>query len=272
LTASRLPAGGRIGAETYKSKIARITKAKEAYMTHDKGRKALAEEDYHKALSLASDAIRLEPQEALFYGLKGDARIQQQLYQEALLDYTEAIKQNNEFFQFYLQRGLVREKLGDLHGAESDLQKSVSLFPTVHAHYSLGNIALTNRQENRAIEHFRIAASSSSDVGKKAWASLARLELPAKPEQYFAFRISRDKKGYVILTIINKSPLNTNNIEVAMALYDQKGRILQREIVRHHNTIKAGQQSALATHIGPLQDDEQLRSVQTKIMSAMVAQ
>ena len=271
ITASKLPADGRIGAERYRSKISGINKTKEAYEAHDNGRKALAKGDFLKALSLASDAIQIEPREALFYGLKGDAKVHQQYYQEAFVEYTEAIKRNSRFFQFYLQRGLVSEKLGELNGAQSDLQKSVALFPTVYAHYSLGNIALTRQQENEAIEHFRIAASSGSEVGKNALVSLAKLELSKRPDKYFAIRKSRDKNGYVILTISNRSPLNANNLAIDITLYSKEGRALKKETTFYRNTISSGKQSVIFTTIGPLQADEHLRYVKAKVISAMIA-
>lgn len=270
VTAANLSTGGQIGLKEYQSKIAGIKKTKMAYVAHDDGRKALAKGDSAQALSLADKTIRIEPREAIFYGLMGDAKVQQKRYREALTDYDKAIKRNNRFFQFFLQRGLVREKLGDLGGARSDLQKSVSLLPTAHAHYSLGNIALTRHQRNEAIEHFRVVSSMRSEVGRKAWNTLARLELPQRSERYIAVKKSRDRNGYVIVTINNKSPVSVKNVAVSVTLRN-KGKILGKDIAYFQNTIGPSRQSSIATRIGPLQENKHLRQVRVKVIGAIIA-
>jgi predicted Zn-dependent protease len=271
-TAADLPQGGRIGDEEYQSKIGGLKKTKAAYEAHDRGRTFLDKGKMTKALHSADRAIAGEPGEALFYGLKGDTRAKQGRYREALSDYDEAIRRNNGFFQFFLQRGLVREKLGDLRGAREDLRKSTSLYPSAHAYNSLGTIALTNGERKRAIEHFRTAASSNSDIGRSARESLARLELPERPERYLALHLKRDMRGYVVVVVGNRSPVTVRGIVIAVRHYDNQGRIIWKGTVYFRRAIRPGRRSEKVTPIGPLIDDKSLRLIHLKIVDVSVAE
>ncbi len=251
-TAADLPQGGRVGDTEYQSKIGGLKKTRVAYEAHDEGRTSLGKGMMAKALHSADRAIAGEPREALFFGLKGDTRAKQRRYREALSDYDEAIRRNNGFFQLFLQRGLVKEKLGDLQGAREDLRKSNSLYPTAHAYNSLGNIALAYGEKKRAIEHFRMGASSNSDISRRARESLARLELPDRPERYLDLYLKRDKRGYIIVTVENRSPVTVRDIVIAVRHYDNQGRNIGKDTVYFRRAIEPGRRSAKATHIGPL--------------------
>ncbi len=272
VTAANLPSGGVLGIKEYQSEIAGLKKNRPAYEAHDKGRKSLSKGEPSKAINLANKAISIEPREAFFYGLRGDARVRKKQFRQSLSDYNEAIKRNNRFFQFYLQRGLVKERLGDIEGAKKDLQKSNSLFPTAHAHNSLGNISLLTGNRIKAIEHYRIASSSQSYVGKNAQRSLAKLELLQRPEKYIAVRKSYNRNGYVVVFIKNQSPLNVRNVAVDVVLYNQRGRIIKKDVAYFNYTMKPGRQYSLTTSVGPITSTQQLRQVGVKVIRAMIAE
>ena len=118
------------GKKTYQKRIARLKRVKPAYEAYDTGRKALAKEDFGTASAMADKAIRIEPREALFYSLKGDAQIKRRNYSGALSTYDETIRRDSGYFRHYLIRGMLREKLGDTSGARSDLERSMNLLPT----------------------------------------------------------------------------------------------------------------------------------------------
>ncbi|MDX1763646.1 MAG: M48 family metalloprotease [bacterium] len=271
-TLATLPQSGTVGADTYQRMIAGIKRTEPAYKAHQEARKALSEKNPAEALRLADQAIRIEPREALFYGVKGDAKTMQEDYEGALRYYDEAVRRNSQFFQFVLQRGLVRDKLGDYGGARADLEQSLTLFPTAHAHYALGNIGLRSGDKHAALEHYRLAASSSSEVGKAAAVSLARLELPDNPGAYIAVKRSLDQNGYLVVSIKNQSPVPVRNIAVAIGIFNERGGLADERTAYFRRTVAPGQVSSVSTRIGPFADTAQLRYIRLKVVGAAVAE
>jgi predicted Zn-dependent protease len=271
-TASTLPAGGIMDREKYQRQIAGIQKNKAAYEAYEKGVKALSDGNVNQAWKLLDEAIRIEPREAMFYGLQGDVKVKQKEYSQALIYYDKAVHRNNKFFRFLLQRGLVKEKLGDMKGAYEDLKKSNALLPTAHAHYTMGNIGLRSNQRDAAIKHFRIAASSSSEVGKAASTALVRLELPERPEAYIAVKKTLDQSGYVVVVIQNRSPVNVKNIAISVDYYSREGALREGPTAFFRNTVSPGKKAAVRTRLGPLKDSSDLKRIRLRIISAAIAE
>ena len=109
-TAGALPPGGEVGAERYRAAMEKTLDAKPAYDAYDEGRKALGEKNTALAIDKAEAAIALFPEEANFYALRGDARYIDEDYDSAIENYDIAIRRRDDFFQYYLQRGLANEK------------------------------------------------------------------------------------------------------------------------------------------------------------------
>jgi predicted Zn-dependent protease len=271
-TAATLPAGGQVGRQEYQRHIAGIQRNREAYEAYEEGLKALTQGETEQAWRLANQGISIEPREAMFYGLKGDVKVKRKQYRQALTYYDQAVQRNNKFFRFLLQRGLVRERLGDMEGAMSDLQESTTLLPTAHAHYAMGNIGLQANQRERAIRHYRTAASSRSEVGKAASIALARLELPEKPEAYIAAKKTVDQGGYVVVVIQNRSPVNVKNVVVSIDVYTEEGVFREGPTAFFRNTIAPGKQAAVSTRLGPLQNTQYLRNIRLRVVNAAIAE
>jgi len=269
-TAGTLARGGRVGAKEYKQKIRRLAATKEAYKEHDRGRALLAEGKGEAALRAAERAIAKEPGEALFYGLKGDVRATQKRYREAEKYYNEAIKLNGNYYQLFLQRGLVREKLGNPQGAGSDLRRSTTLYPTAYAFNSLGNLALAAGERRAAMKHFSMAASSNSAVGKNARIAFARLDLPGRPERYLDVRFARNRGGYVVVILNNRSPVSVKEVLVTVKHHDERGRILEEDTISFRSVLEPGGNAARVTPVGPLGDEKSLGRIQGKIAGANV--
>ena len=211
--AATLPANLFRGEEVYRQKLAFLIKSKPAYAAHDEGRK-LIEKQPAQALAKADQAITLEPREAMFYALRGDALRKLGRAAEAEQDYGEAIKRNVDYYAYYLNRGLTRSRLGNAAGAQSDLERSNALLPTAAAHYTLGNLAQGANNPGKAIEHFRMAAESDSEIGQRAGTALARLELPRMPGNYVQVEPVADGNGNLGLRVTNRSPLALRNLRV----------------------------------------------------------
>ena len=211
------PANLYRGEDVYRQKTAFLRASKPAYAAHDEGRKAL-EKEPARALAQAERAIVLEPREAMFYALRGDALKKLGRTAEAEHEYGEAIKRNGDYYAFYLNRGLTRQRLGNQAGAQSDLERSNALLPTAAAHFVLGHLAQSANNPERAIEHFRVAAGSDSDVGRRAGESLTRLDLPRNPGNYVEVQAVADGNGNLGLRVTNCSPVALRNLRVAGAV------------------------------------------------------
>lgn len=106
VTAAELATGGEIGRERYLKAIAPLLRDREAYQVYEEGRKALVAGKAEQALSLANKALSLQPAEALFHSLRGDIRLQQKRYKDAITNYDRALERDDGYFHYYLQRGL----------------------------------------------------------------------------------------------------------------------------------------------------------------------
>ncbi|WP_298038279.1 M48 family metalloprotease [uncultured Desulfuromonas sp.] len=274
-TARRLPPGGETAEERYRRKIARILETREAYGAYDEGRKALAEGDLDGALALAEKALAAEPGEALFHGLRGDVRLRQSRYRDALINYDRALSRNDGFFDFYLQRGTVRRELGDRDGAAADLKASVALLPTAPGLNALGDLALQGGDVEGARVFFAQAAGSPSEAGRRAALSLARLDLPHHPERFLTVRTALDRDGYLVMDVVNGSPLAVDRVAVKVS-YGDSGEGWRQVTMVLPGGIVPGGQALLKTRIRPPIDRESgvgkaLQGVRARVVEAYPA-
>lgn len=270
-TAASLPPGGELGAAAYHQALAPLLAAKPAYAAYDAGRQALAGGQPEKALAEAARAIRGEPREGLFYGLRGDALRQQGQSRQAVAAFDQALARDPGYFHFYLQRGLARQDLGESAAARADLEKSVALLPTAPAYNALGELALDRGDRDRARDYFGQAADSDSPAGKQAYASLVRLDLPAHPDQYLKVDLGLDRNGYLVARLSNPTPLPVAGVRLTVGYTDPGGQVRRAEL-RHAGPLSAGAGVALATGLGPIANARKLRDLAVRIDAARVAE
>ncbi len=267
-TAKTLPTGGYVGAERYRAKMAQLIRTKPAYAAYDKGRKKLAEGNAAQARGLALQAVNIEPREALFFGLLGDAETQAGNTAKAMRDYDAALDLNDQFFYFYLQRGLLHAKLKEMTPAEQDLQASVALLPTSSAYYELGNIAKARKQFAKAKDYYAKAAKDPSQTGKSAYSALLEMDLPAHPDKYLQLRSGIDQTGRVKAEVSNPTPRDITGIVVLIQFSDNTGRT--QEIRRPlQGVLKAGRKSLV--DLGLKTSPERVKGLRTRIVAARVA-
>ncbi|MGD8570341.1 MAG: M48 family metalloprotease [Gammaproteobacteria bacterium] len=248
-TAKQLNTHGVGNRDIYQQKIARLKKDEPAYEKYEDAKLALKSGDTQKTLSLLDEAIAIEPREGLFYALKGDVYYHNKDFQQAEQAFNKAVDLNHQYFLFYLERGLAREKLRQYPAARTDIEKSVNLLPTAPAYYALGNIALDNNNVNVAKQNYAKAAQSDSAIGRQSAAAYARLDLPANPAKYFAYQGSVNGAGSVIVTIKNQSPLAVNNLEVVTALYTEQGAQVFTKRYTFAKAIAAGASVSVDTGV-----------------------
>lgn len=265
--AAGLPANLYRGEDVYRHKLAFLMQSKPAYAVHDEGRKLL-EKEPAQALAKADQALKLEPREAMFHALRGDALKKLGRMAEAEQEFSEAIKRNGEYYAHYLDRGLVRQRLGNNAGAQSDLERSNTLLPTAAAHYVLGNLAQGAGNPARAMEHYKLAAGSESDVGKRAGAELVRLDLPRNPGNYVQVDAVADSKGNLGLRVTNRSPVTLRNVRVAGAV--------QKNVTSNHfskeyalsGSLKSGQSTTVAMGVKLADFNVGLKQVRGQVRGA----
>lgn len=268
-TAARLGAeGGRLGVDEYRRMTAGLRRNKEAYAAFDEGRELL-EKSPRKALKLADKAISIEPREAIFYSLKGDALVQQKKYKEAKTVYDQAVKRNAGFFRPLLKRGLVKAKLGDEKGAQRDLQRSLKLLPTADAHYALGRMALTEDDQSNALQHFKSAATSSSPVGKAAGREIAKLEVGRNPSRYLKAGLGRDRSGYLVVEVANQTRLGFRDLVVLVGRRDASGRIYRGQEFNLDGALGPGESTRFRTSITGV-TSKQLKQYGARVQRARV--
>ncbi len=260
------PPGGEVGRERYQSKIASLLKDKAAYDALDSGRKALKEGQVDAALASAQKALSIQPREALFHSLRGDVRFKQKNYQDAVVNYDRALQHNNDFFLFYLQRGLANEKLGYRDKAYADLEQSVKRLPTAPAMKVLGDISLARGNQQEAKAFYRNAANSKSPEGQEALASLIRLDLPDNPQNYLPVRLGLNSEKYLVAQVENSTPETVTDIAIAIVFNDAGGRRQQVQIMAP-GKIGPGGKLLVSTAIGP---DPKISNVDGKVIKARV--
>lgn len=179
-TLEELGAGGRTGRDRYRQAVAGIMALEDAYKAHDEGRKALADGNSSLALQKAGEAIALEGREAIFHALKGDALATSEQWADAESAYSDALSRDDKWFYQHLRRGMVRERQNKRSGARSDLKASIERLQTAEAHFYLGNVERADGNRQQAIDHYRIAAQSDSEVGRKARQALVDMGVEAE--------------------------------------------------------------------------------------------
>ncbi len=259
---------GEIGKQHYQQKIARLIKSKPAYEAYDKAQVAVQKKEYEKALSLMDKAIRIEPEEALFRGMRGEILAEQGDIKNAKKQLDKAVALNPGYFKYYLARGFVRRDQGDSSGAQRDFEQSNKLLPTTEGNYGLGWLAMKDGRKNDAISYFQKASAADTTVGKAAGIYLAKLDLPSNPGRYIDTGVTLDNKGYLHVVIKNQSAVNVTGIRIVAGRRTSYG-LSEDSAFYVRKTLKPNQRITVRTNIGPL-DVKNLRSFAATVTEAKI--
>lgn len=172
--ANQLPKGKRNKA-AYQNAIRQIKKDHKAYELNDQATKAAGKKEWDKALSLNSQAIKLQPREARFHITKGRIFDSKNDYSNAIKAYNLAATLEPEYFGSRFYRGISHHKNKKYNAAEQDLLAANKLFKTGVAHYYLGEIAENKKQRSAAISYYQAAARFGGEVGKAATGKLQKM-------------------------------------------------------------------------------------------------
>lgn len=249
-TLAQVGAGGEWGKEIYAQKTAKLRATQGAYKAYDEAVKALSEKNTDKAKTLVDQAIKIEPREARFQELLGDIALTQKKNQEALAFYDKAIKMQPDYFKPHIQSGIALFNMGKKAEAEPYLKRANELLPTAPGHALLGQLDEERGDINGALQHYQVAASSNSDIGKDAIARAVRLDLPRNPAKYIQAGAQADSAGNLYAVVQNGTPVVVNRVVVRVVKYDANtGRAVGQSGLLTINGVAPGKRNQVAVGV-----------------------
>lgn len=204
----------RVGSERYRQELAFINEAQPAYALMDEAYEEIREDDLEEAIDKLERASTLLPQEAKFDGLRGDILLEQRRYREAISSYDNALEKNDEYFVYYLGRGIAHARLDNNEQAKTDLTRSAELLPTAHAAMELGNIAMAEGDRATAKQYYQVASQAGGNVGNQATEAFVRLDLQENPGNYFQTQAAVDSRGRLVAQVVNASGIPVSDVQV----------------------------------------------------------
>ena len=248
VTLAKMGAGGEMGKEMYAQKVGKLKATQAAYKSYDDAIVALKKNDAATATTLAQKAIAGEPREARFQELLGDIALQQKKPQEALAYYDKAIKMQPDYFKPHVQSGIALFNMGKKKEAEPYLIRANQLLPTAPGHALLGDIAEERGDIDGALQHYQVAASSNSQMGKEANERAVKLDLPRNPSKYIQSGAITDNAGNLFAAVQNNTSLPVGRVQVRVVKYDaQTGRAVGQSQPMIINGVQPGKRNQINT-------------------------
>jgi predicted Zn-dependent protease len=245
--------GGDLGRERYAARLAPLRKLQPGYDKADEALALARKKDLKGAKPLAADAAKLVPNESRFALLRGDLELADKQPQAALPHYERAIQLDDDYFAAWLGSGTAYYRLGNRAEATPRLEKSAKLLPTAPALYYLGNIARETGNVERALELYKGAAGSESDIGKAAAAEYAAIDVARNPANYVASAPQLDARGALVAVIENRAPVALADLTIAAVLLDANGAIVQQSPpVKLARALQPGERIAVDAGVGQL--------------------
>ena len=112
-----------------------------AVARHNDGLMHSSRGEYEEAIADYTEAIRLDPTYAMAYRSRGVAHHHLGEFEEAISDYTEAIRLDPDYAMAYYDRGIARADLGEYEEAIADYTEAIRLDPEYAVAYN--NLAWT---------------------------------------------------------------------------------------------------------------------------------
>ncbi len=129
-----------------------IVKAQALY---NQGRELVKQGKQQAAIANYTEALKLNPQNALTYYQRGNSYYSQRAYEKAIKDYTAAIKIKPNYNDAYYQRGLIYYQLNDNEKAITDLTQTLRINPNyTNAYNKRGQIYYKIGDYKNAIQDY----------------------------------------------------------------------------------------------------------------------
>jgi predicted Zn-dependent protease len=259
--AQTLPRGQRYKAR-YQTAIAQLRKDANAYKAAEAGAAALKKKDGKAALNELDRAIAIQPGEASFWELRGQAWKMINNDSNAEKAFTTAIGKNPEYFSGYLARGILRYDRGQKDLGLADIKSSYALLPTPAASYYLGESALASQQYQQAASYFKQAIAAGGEIGKRSLHQLNEVRLQLEPQLFLSAQLSLTEEGYLLVTTKNNSPVSMAAIQVQLSVLGDGRRLTLPQ------TIPAGRELRISTGIGPITDADKASQYRVRVVTA----
>lgn len=201
-----------MGHVDYQNNLKTLFKNAFAYELHDK---AISSKKPEKAKQWIQEAIKQEPNEALFHASLARIYQSEGKRHKALKSIEKALKLNYNYYDFHLLYAQLNFDAHNTTLAKKHFIKSAKLLDTPVAHYFLGKIYETESDVYLAKAHYRVAAQIDSDFSSKAAFRYAELDFPDNPQVYvhIAPYVKDDKIWY---RIRSKAPMKTSELKVTV--------------------------------------------------------
>ena len=226
------PAGGELGRDRYKNRLAYLRARHSAYTRADQARKLL-DKSPKNALHIVAEAIEQEPHESIFYGIKGQAFARQGRYRAAIKSYDAAIRRGPDYYEHYLGRGLAYDALNRQTNARIDLEQSISLLQTELATYALGKIVLQDGDREYAKSLFWSVVEANGEFRQAAHKDFIMLDVVDAPWRYITAEPFFEQRQ-VFVKVENSTAYAFQNIEVHIAAtingYQVYRRVLKKRL------------------------------------------
>ncbi|MFT7686019.1 MAG: putative Zn-dependent protease [Candidatus Azotimanducaceae bacterium] len=232
---------GDFYAERYEKKLSHLRSAKDAYIAAKKAKKLASQNKFESALSTLSTAIKIEPNEANFYGTRGSILYQQKNYKLAEQAFTQALELNNNYFEYYLGRGLTRNQQGNTSAAQKDLKQSITLLPTAAANQHLGQIALDSGDRSGAKKFFLQAMGAQGPIGDYAKIAYLKLDIKDNPNRYLSAQLRPSSKGQLMIVVTNQADINIESLRFDISALIGQQKVNKTLLIRNLNAKSAQQ-------------------------------
>ena len=211
------------GEREFLTKLAYLSSKSDAYAAYDQAIALASKNETTVALKRVDRAIALEPKEPLFYGLKADIQHSNKAYQDALNSYNSALKRDDNYYQYYLGRGLTYSKLGNRGKAKADLERSNQLLPTSVASNELGTLSLQAGDRESAKKYFAAVARSEGPLRETATDNYIRLDIADNPSSYLQAQTAY-RNDTLVATITNttKIPIQSAVVQFTAVINGQR--------------------------------------------------
>jgi tetratricopeptide (TPR) repeat protein len=129
-----------------------------------RGNDLFSEEHYEQAIIEYTNAIKLDPKFAGAYYNRGVTYSKKEQYELAIADYSKAMKVYPKYVDAYYSRGLIYGKKGQYNLAITDFSKAIKLNPQyADAYYNRGRAYVKKGQYDLAIADLNIVLKLSTE-------------------------------------------------------------------------------------------------------------
>ena len=262
------PAGGDLGRARYQERLAYLRARNDAYERADRAQRLL-DTDPAAALRDIDAAIKREPRESLFYGIRGDILFAQARYTQAAREYDAAIARGPNYYAHFLGRGRARNLLGQPAQARRDLERSNQLLPNAVASYILGGIVLADGERAYAKRLFKEAGAAGGEVGGAAAKAYARLDIADAPHDYVrvtpSFKNDGNGDGEIVVKVENPTGYALRGIVIRVSANINAQPVRRRLAV---DRLAPGAAKVVSSRIRYRAEDE--ADVKTSVIQAAV--